>query len=356
MGVRDGSSPCLTIHTFNQTWLPSLRRLHSWPSGCATLKRAWSSLWALRAEGWEWSGGLRGICPHLARWPLGENFLLSRVHLNNTQITLICFPQVKSTRTKGIIFACFLSPENDFSPKLKNNCFSRQSVSLVSTLWPVCKPEDEVHATRKSLPDRAADSASGRSYFPLRVAWRREAILEAALERPMSSCHTPWASTRRSRNRINSVVVPPFRGTGARPLVHDGDSCTNPERMAFVMLLLHAFASSIYFIPALLGSFLLCAGGKGASRQASRSHTPPCSGVRGEMGRQVCNYGDGWTVAVPGGTDGSSSGATRKGGMSGTLSASSGAGCHAKARNSSPQKPRQPNLKLMNAWKEKEIL
>lgn len=124
-GVRDGSSPCLTIHNFNQTRLPSLRRLHAWPSGCATLKRAWSSLWALRAEGWEWSGGLRGVCPHLALLPLGEDFFLTREHLNNTQITLICCPQVKSTRTKGMVFTCFLSPENDFSPKLKNNYFSR---------------------------------------------------------------------------------------------------------------------------------------------------------------------------------------------------------------------------------------
>lgn len=55
------------------------------------------------------------------------------------------------------------------------------------------------------------------------------------LNAPSSSCHTPRASTRRSRNLINSVVVPPFRGTGVLPLVHDGDICTNLERMAFVM-------------------------------------------------------------------------------------------------------------------------
>lgn len=42
--------------------------------------------------------------------------------------------------------------------------------------------------------------------------------------------------------------------------------------------------------------------------------------------------------------------------MNGPLSASSGAGCHAKAKDSSAQKPRQVNLKLMNAWKETEVL
>lgn len=31
------------------------------------------------------------------------------------------------------------------------------------------------------------------------------------------------------RNLINSVAVPPFRGTGVLHLVHDGDICTNLE-------------------------------------------------------------------------------------------------------------------------------
>lgn len=87
-----------------------LKRMFSWPFGCATLERGWS-LWALRAEGWEWSGGLPDICPHLALLLLGEDLLLTREHLNSTQATLMFFPPMKLTHTKGMVFACFLSPE-----------------------------------------------------------------------------------------------------------------------------------------------------------------------------------------------------------------------------------------------------
>lgn len=47
------------------------------------------------------------------------------------------------------------------------------------------------------------------------------------------------------RNLINSVAVPPFRGTGMLHLVHDGDICTNLEQMAFVMSLLHSGVHSL---------------------------------------------------------------------------------------------------------------
>lgn len=70
----------------------------------------------------------------------------------------------------------------------------------------------------------------------------------------------------------------------------------------------------------------------------------------------------GWTVG-PGGGAGwqphwclRGSGGAVESGMNGPLSASSGAGCHKKAKDSSLQKPRQVNLKLMNAWKETEVL
>lgn len=47
-------------------------------------------------------------------------------------------------------------------------------------------------------------------------------------------------------------------------------------------------------------------------------------------------------------------GTTWKGGMNGTLPLLELAAMK-RQENSSPQKRRQPNLKLMNAWKEKEI-
>ena len=100
---------------------------------CALLMRSWP-LWTLRVEGWKWTQGPPGTLPHLPGM-MRLVWLRLSPHQGGTPVVTNHPPSPRAEITSPIRHhsVCFISPEKDFSPKHKNNCFSRYAIFLAST-------------------------------------------------------------------------------------------------------------------------------------------------------------------------------------------------------------------------------
>lgn len=167
-------------------------------------------LCGLRAEGWEWSGGLPDICPHLALLLLGDDLLLTREHLHSTQTNPDVFPsdEINSHERHGF---CMFS----FTRKMISHQNSRIIVFQGSQSHWYLHYDQLGNRKIKSMPLEIPSLTGlqtqhlGGAAFLSEVRARRGPVL--------------------GRNLINSVAVPPLRGTSMLHLVHDGDICTNLE-------------------------------------------------------------------------------------------------------------------------------